>query len=385
MALSSSAPGGRYSGLILRLLRDEGPRSRTKLSDDTGLSPTTISKAVAPLMSRGWLEESGESVPARVGRPAIVLRQRPEAVAVCGIQIGVGVARIGIADAWARVRAAQDVQFDVQAPAAEVLDQVAEHASQLLASFPDCLAVGVAAAGPVDVAQRVNLMSINLGWRDAPVADLLERRLGLPVTVDHNVRSMALAEARYGGHGVESMAYVYVRTGVGLGLVLKGEPFFGGAHGVSELGHIRVRDDGEPCVCGARGCLETVVSEPALTRRLQAAGLSISTGQAPGIMALLEERQDLPAVGAARRELIANLSRGLASVVNLLNPEVIVLGGALADAPDTLVDEIRNALREEVFPLLRDEVQIVRPRLAEAGVSAGAAIALDMAVYRDGE
>ncbi len=374
---------GRYSGLILRLLRDEGPRSRTKLSEDTRLSPTTISKAVAPLLARGWLEES-EIAPAGVGRPAIILRQLPEAISICGVQIGAGFARIGIADGWARVRAAEAVTFDPRSPVRDVLEQVAAAAEELVcADGSRCLAVGVAAPGPVDAAHRVNLLSINLGWRDAPVADVFEDCLRLPATVDHNVRAMALAEARYGGHAVASMAYVYVKTGVGLGLVLKGAPFFGGSHGVSELGHIRVQDDGERCACGATGCLETVVSEPYLVRRLAGLGVAVQPGPDPAVLSTVESLRDEPRVEAVRQDLITNLSRGLASVVNLLNPDRILLGGVFADAPGTLIEDIETALRAEVFPLLRDEIHIVPPRLAEAGVSAGAAVALESAIYSD--
>lgn len=373
---------GRYSGVILRLLRDEGPRSRTKLSEDTGLSPTTISKAVSPLLQRGWVEEATETIPLGVGRPAISLRQLPEAISVCGVQLGVGTARIGIADGWARVRTTALVTFDPAAPVPDVLDLVARRADELVrADGSRCIAVGVAAPGAVDAAHRVNLISINLGWRDAPVADVFETQLGLPVTVDHNVRSMALAEARYGSHGVSSMAYVYVKTGVGLGLVLKGEPFFGGSHGVSELGHIRVQEDGERCACGGHGCLETVVSEPYLLRRLTGLGVTLPPGPDPALLSTIESLRADPGVEQVRTDLITNLSRGLAAVVNLLNPDLILFGGALADAPDSLVDDIRSALRSEVFPLLREDVQIARPALPEAGVSAGAAIALEAAVY----
>lgn len=378
-------PQDRYAGLVLRLLRDGGPQSRTRLSELTGLSPTTISKTVSPLLALGWIEELGGSAAAtRVGRPAIALRQRPGALSVCGIQIGVGIARVGIADAWGRVRGTRTVAFDPAADPGDILARIGAAAREVIAESAGgagCLAVGVAAPGPVDATHRVNLMSINLGWRDVRIADRLEPELGLPVVVDHNVRSMALAEARYGGHGGDSLAYLYVRTGVGLGLVLKGEPFFGGAHGVSELGHIRVRDDGEKCVCGARGCLETVASEPFLARRLDALGITVPPGAEPPLLQIVEEHSRTATVRRLRADLVRYLSWGLANVVNLLNPEVIVLGGALAVAPETFVADLRESVRSEVFPLLRDAIRIVRPTLTEAGVAAGAAIALESTVY----
>lgn len=370
----------------MRLLRDEGPRSRTRLSDDTGLSPTTISKAVAPLLAAGWLVESGETT-GGVGRPAITISQVPEAVSVCGIQLGFGVARVGIADGWARVRTSRVLTFDPETPVADVLDRVAALAAEVIASDdgPRCIAIGVAAPGPVDAAKRVNLVSLNLGWSNVPTADLLEAKLRLPVFVDHNVRSMALAETRYGGHGLDSIAYVYLRASVSLGLVLGGEPFLAGYHGVSELGHLRVVDGGRICTCGATGCLDTIASEPVLVRRLQELGIDPGTGPEPEVMARIEAEREHPGVEELRTNLLAHLSRGLAVVVNLLNPELIILGGAFATAPDSLLDDLRDGIREEVFPLLRDDVRLARPTIAEAGISAGAAIALEATVYAANE
>lgn len=377
---------GRYDGLLLRLLRDEGPRSRTRLSEETGLSPTTITKSITPLIERGWIEELAENrIELRIGRPAIGLRQVPKAIAVAGVQIGVGMVRAGLADGWARAHSTVFHGFDTALPPEQVIANVAGILEQLIASAEHpVLAVGVAAPGAVDRERRTNLLAVNLGWRDVPIADQLEARLGIPVIVDHNVRAMALAEVRYGGHGVDSMAYVYVRTGVGLGLVLHGEPFFGGSHGVSELGHIRVVDSGgSRCACGASGCLETVVSEPFLRSNLERAGVVLPPGSEPALFQILEAERARDGIDALRAEVVDHLARALASVVNLLSPDVIILGGAMAEAPESFIDDLRAAVERAAFPLLRDAVRLERPRLAEAGVSGGAAAALESVVYSD--
>jgi len=368
----------------MRLLRDGGVRSRSDLARVTGMSPTTISKTVQGLRDLGWLEETDDrSDGTRMGRPAIGLHQRSDALSVCGVQLGVGLARVGLADVFGRVRSARSVSFDVSASPDEVLATVGQLARSVLSSLqgPPCLAVGVAAPGPVDPHHRVNLLALNLGWRNVPVADRLEDALGLPVFVDHNVRAMALSEARYGGHGTSMLAYVYIRTGVGLGLVLNGEPFAGGSHGVSELGHIRVQEDGRECVCGARGCLETLASEPYLTSRLQALGVDVPGTPDPRLLTLLDARRRDPGVDELRSALIRHLASGLATVVNLLSPRLIVLGGALADAPQSFIDDLHAALEAEVFPLLRPELRLARPQVPEPGVAAGAAVALEFSVY----
>jgi predicted NBD/HSP70 family sugar kinase len=369
------------------MLRDEGPRSRIRLSEETGLSPTTITKAVTPLIERGWLEEQpGTAANLRVGRPAIALRQVPEAISVCGVQIGVGVVRVGLADGWGRVRAVVTSEFDPSQEPEDVIGRIGRLLEELIAASGDShpIAVGVAAPGAVDQGRRTNLLSINLGWREVPIADLLEESIGLPVIVDHNVRAMALAEARYGEHDADSMAYVYARTGVGLGLVLHGEPLFGGAHGVSELGHIRVVDrDGLLCSCGATGCLETVASEPYLRQSLLERGVAVPEGAEADVFLVLEQECGRAEVAQLRADVIDRLASALASVINLVSPDVIILGGALSEAPESLIGELRDAVQEAVFPLLRDEVRLERPSLVDAGVSAGAAVALEALVYAD--
>lgn len=373
----------QHEGSVLSLLRDRGPLSRTELATACQLSPTTMSRTTARLLDRGWVEELTHTVPAvGAGRPAVPLRQRPEAISVLGVQIGVGRVDLGVADAWARVSTWERLTFDPAEPAEQVLERVAERAAELVENVPasaPVLAVGVGAPGPVDAHRRRNVMSLNLGWRDVDVAGHLQRTVDLPVVVDHNVRAMALAEARYGANRSDYLALVYARTGVGLGLVLGGQPFFGGVHGVSELGHSRVADAGQ-CVCGATGCLETVVGEPALRRRLSEIG--IVSGPSP--LSDLERNVHLPEVAEFRSTVLVALSRGLAGVVNLVSPEIILLGGLLGRAPDSFHEALLAHTREEVFPLLRADLRIAPASLDKLGVAGGAATGLEWVVYSRG-
>ena len=371
-----------YAGLILSLLRDEGPQSRSALSTATGLSPTTITKVVAPLLRRGYVREVGADRGGGVGRPAIILEPIPDAVTVCGVQIGVGVVRLGLADARAEIRRATAFTFQPSAPVGDVLDELSTRIRDLVSTDGGsrCIGIGVGAPGPVDADHRTNLLSINLGWREVHIADHLEQELSIPVVVDHNVRSMALAEARYGAWSRSDLAYLYVKSGVGMGLVLKGEPFYGGRHGVSEIGHIRVTSRGTLCACGQRGCLETALAEPYLVARLaEVSGAASAHQQDEPILRLIEEEADGGNEHAADllREVLRHLSTGLAVVVNLLNPELILLGGTLSAASDRFVDSLRARTRKEVFPTLREQLRLERPSLADGGIAGGAAIALE--------
>lgn len=355
-------------GLVLRLLRDEGPLPRAELARRTGLSATTMTKVVAQLIDEGSLAERSEtdSAAPRIGRPATDVALVPGSSWVVGVQVGVGAVQLGLCDLLDRAHWTRGFEFDTSAPADRMLDTLATEIGALIAEsgVERVLGIGVAAPGPVDPGHRVNLLSVNVGWRDVRFADRLEGALGLATVVDHNVRAMALAEARYGCRE-RNLLYVHVRTGLGAGVVLNGQPFQPGVYGVTELGHLRVVEKGRRCACGSTGCLETVVSEPYLTAKV-----------GTPLMAGLDEHPQV------RDELVDYLSTGLAAAVNLLNPEHIRLGGIFSDAPDALLDRISDALRDKTFPVLRDSVHLDRSSLGmDAGVAGGAAVALDRFFY----
>lgn len=187
---------------VLRLLRDEGPIPRVALTRRTGLSATTITKIVAQLLDEGYVSQGHATSETGLGRPAVELSLVPEAAFVVGVQVGVGFVQIGLCDLRAQVRHSDGFQFDLDQQPDSLIERIGEHVARLMrVSAIDrnlVLGLGIAAPGPVDVDQRRNLVSLNLGWHDVDFAPRLERLLDIPVVVDHNVRAMALAEARYG-------------------------------------------------------------------------------------------------------------------------------------------------------------------------------------------
>lgn len=372
------------SRLMMRMLRDHGPHPRSWLSQTTGLSASSVTKAVAPLLELGWVTEGVPARQARAGRPAVAVEPVPDAISVCGIQLSIGIARIGLTDARAQVRRSVDIYFDHTAPATQVLAKIAAGTRGLLAaSSQPCLGVGIAVPGGVDTSRRINQSSIYLGWQDVPVADELEARLGLPVVLDHNASAMALAEQRFGQHKVSNLAYIFVMRGVGVGLVVNGQQFRNGSNAVSELGHLRVEDPGEPCSCGATGCLETVVSRPALVRQLARVGVVLPEDSDDLIIPMLENMREDRRIEEVRSRLISSLANSLAAVVYLIHPELIIMGGIYQTAPDSLLGDLQAALNAATASLPDSHVQLAKPTLASPGISAGATIALESFVYND--
>ena len=371
---------GNHDGLILRMLRDAGPLPRAELARRSGLSPTTLTKLTGRLIEYGIIGETEPAADAAssafIGRPPIDIALLSDSFYVLAVHIGLDTVRVALANLRAELFRQTDFRFVPGHDTAEaVIGQLAASIRTLLAKAriarSRILGIGVAAPGPVDESHRRILLSINVGWRDVPFADLLEEAIGLPVTVEHNVRAMALGEYRRAGwHGL-SLLFVYMKTGLGAGMIIGGAAFRPGRYGVMELGHMKVVQDGRLCACGSYGCLETVLSERSLTESVTQAG-----GNAADLM------QAVTQIDPIRVPAVEHLTTALASAVNLLNPDLIVLGGLFAEAPDRLFSDVDTELRKKVFPVLRDSIRLERSRLGfDAGLVGAAAVALDTFLY----
>lgn len=207
-------------------------------------------------------------------------------------------------------------------------------------------AAGVAVPGIVDEAAGTAVYSANLGWRDLPLRSVLSERLGLPVALGHDVRTGGLAEGRIGaGRGADRFLFVALGTGIA-GAIGTGGRIEAGAHGYAgEIGHIVVRPDGPVCGCGQRGCLEALASAGAVCRAWASA--TGDPGADAADCARAVEAGD-PRAAAVWRDAVDALAAGLVTGLTLLDPRVIVVGGGLAEAGDTLFVPLRAAVEERV-------------------------------------
>lgn len=370
---------GIHHGTILRILRDDGPQSRAELARRASLSPTALTNLTAQLIKNGSVIELGQDLTgeAPVGRPAVSIALVPEAYSVIGVHIGAGAIQATITNLRASQKTLSSLYFDTATSSpATVIKKVVAMVEGLIRKTDTnparILGIGLGVPGPVDTQRRRNLLSINYDWRDVAFADELEAALRMPVIVEHNVSAMALAESRHGiGRDASALLYIYLRTGLGAGLVVDGMPFRPGGYGAMELGHIQVVEHGERCACGSTGCLETFLSERALSR---AAG--IDTPHPKRLLAAVERHPE------AWDAAIRHLTTAIASATNLLNPDLIVFGGHLAEAPQSFVDSVRNGVLPRVLPPMRDALRIEKSSLGVGGGAiGGAAVALDHLFY----
>jgi predicted NBD/HSP70 family sugar kinase len=234
-----------------------------------------------------------------------------------------------------------------------------------------------------------------LNWRDVPLREYFQNALHLPVFVDNNVRAMAIAETYFGaGRGVDSLAFVYGRIGVGAGLISRGQVFRGSISGAGEIGHTpMLLHGGESCRCGNSGCLETLVSEPAILRSAE----SIARVNPKGVLAqTMRQRLDLTPIErvftAARQgdgevramleERAYYLGVAMAGLVNLFNPELILFGGIFAQGQDIFLEPTIRTVQQMAFGGLGKRVTMQATSFGwRAGVVGAAALALMVFFY----
>jgi predicted NBD/HSP70 family sugar kinase len=308
-----------HLSVVLEHLVRSGARSRAAIAHDTGLTKATVSALVADLLDRGLVDEfpAPPGAPGKLGRPATAVAPAGHRIGALGLEIDADEVAACIVDLTGEVRAVHRcVAANRDEPAEVVVERLSGVALAALADARalgvECIGATVALPGLVDPAAGTLFVAPNLHWFDADLGGLAAR-LGLPdgftVAVDNEANLAALAELRHGaGRQHASFVFVTAGVGVGAGIVLDGR-VLRGAHGFAgELGHVVVDPTGPECACGAHGCLET----------------------------LIEDSSDAA--------LATHLAAALRTVVHLLDPEAVVLGGSLAARGDDFAQQVAQRL-----------------------------------------
>lgn len=288
-----------------------------------------------------------------------------------------------------RAKKATGRDHSLETVADRMADCVREAARSARVDAAQLRAVGVGAPGTIEAATGVVLTAPNLDWENVPLKAELEARLGVPVDVDNDVRVAVIAEHAAGaGKGVQNMVGIWPGTGVGGGVVLNGQLFRGTNGLAGEIGHITVKAGGPRCSCGGRGHLEALASRTAIVREIaKAAKRGTATRLAQivrgdlttatsGDLAKAWGRGD-KVVSRVLDRAARHLAHGIASVANLLNPELVVLGGGVVEAlGDRFVEQIAQEVRKLPLHESTRSIRIVRAAFGDdAGISGAAIIA----------
>jgi predicted NBD/HSP70 family sugar kinase len=370
---------------VLERLHLSGPQSRSELTASTGLNRSTIAALVGELAELGLVEERGTTAVSGPGRPSPMVHARPQGAVALAIELVVdslGVATVGLGGQvynLVRIARATD-RFSPE----ETVQDVAKLAGPLLDALPPdhvLVGVGVAVAGMIRREDGLVTLGPNLGWREVPVGALLEQELALPVPVSvaNEADLGALAEHRRGGHpGADHLVYVSCEVGVGCGVIADGRPLLGAAGFAGEAGHTLIRPDGRPCRCGARGCWETEAGEAALLRR---AGVPTGAGAIEEVAARAGAGDDTTL--RALEEVGRWLGLGVGNLVNLFNPEVVVLGGVYERLFTLLEPSMNEAVRTRALASPAEMASIVRSALGADAPLLGAAELVLSAIVAD--
>jgi len=311
-----------------------------------------------------------------------------------GIDLGGTKIAAGVVDRGGRILARQYRQTEASEGPQAVLRCLIDATTQLLAAdgidLSRVSAIGVAAPGPIDARRGVVTAPPNLpGWHDVPLGRMIQEEFSLPTYLENDANAAALAEHRFGaGRGVDHMIYVTASTGIGGGFILDGRLYRGATGAAAEVGHMTILPHGPRCGCGNRGCLEALASGTAIAREARE---RVARG-VPTLIAELAEG-DLDRItaqmvaqaaeqgDAEAREIIETamiyLGVGMANLVNVLNPQVLVIGGGLTKMGPRLFDPVRRAVDRQAFPATASAVEIKRAELGEeVGLLGAAAVAM---------
>ncbi len=372
-----------HAGDLFELLRDGRPRTRAELAESTGLARSTVAARIEQLMRLGLVAPSGGT--STGGRPPSLFAMNPEARLLAGVDVGATHVALVLADLSGRVHAEAGTALDVAEGPEAVLSWVTTTIGRCLDELGrvggDLAAVGMGLPGPVEHATgRPINPPIMPGWDRYDVPARVQRDLDVPVLVDNDVNIMALGE-QVAYPGTKDLVFVKVATGIGAGIISGGELQRGAQGTAGDLGHVRVARAGDVrCRCGNTGCLEAVAAGPALAKALRDAGVAADTGQD---VVDLTRGGDLAALRIVR-QAGRDLGEVLATLVNLINPSVVVIGGRLAGAGEHLLAGIREVVYQRSLPLATEHLRLAASTVGDhAAVKGAVALAIEHALSPD--
>jgi glucokinase-like ROK family protein len=379
---------------VSECLRLNSPLSRAELAKRTGLNRSTISSIISELIERGFVRETEIQSESRIGRPGMLLEFNPEGGCAIGVDMGVDYISIILVDYTAAVKWKKRTPLNENSPQAEIVAQAEKMITEALTIAKQLgippKGIGIGLPGLVDTTSGKLIIAPNLHWSDMPLRDMWSNKFDLPIFVENESNNGAMGEFFYGSaHGKND--FIYLGTGIGLGggIVINGKLFKGSKGFAGEIGHILLNGTGELCGCGDYGCWETYVGPRYMVRKikqiLEDGGESIIRDLVANDLSKLNmeivieaaKRQDRIATDTLN-EIGVHLGTGISNLINIFNPELVVMGGALCPASPWLIPIIQQSIQQHVLPPLIVNLNIVPSKLGQdSNVMGAVALVLD--------
>ena len=361
--------------LVLRYIHNEAPVSRAQIAVATGLNKSTVSSLVEDLIGRQLIHETGIN-PGSPGRPATFLEINPQAGSIIGVEFGVDFVAVALTDFARTILWRETVNTSPAETQYKMIAQTLSLAHRAMTvsrerNF-DMLGIGLAAPGPVDLNEGLLVYAPNLQWKNVPLRQIFSESTGLKVFVENDANAAAIGEHLFGtARNDTDFVLVYIGVGIGGGLFLNGKLYRGKNGYAGEIGHSPILGEPvqSPCHCGNFGCWEAYANQHKIIQNVYS---SLDTNHDGIIRRLMDEqtspltiailKQAADAGDSLALDTLSNagevIGQGIASLINIFNPEKIILGGPLSIAEKYLLPSIKSAISEFVYPVTNHNLEI---------------------------
>ncbi|NRF95721.1 ROK family transcriptional regulator [Paenibacillus frigoriresistens] len=367
--------------IILNVIREFGPISRSSIAQRKKISPTTVTSAVKELINEGLVCEVGTGV-SNGGRKPIMLKISTDSRFLIGVSItnfNITIAEINLE---AQIRRLRKVELRSEQLQGDKLIQLLLNSIHTFMETSDkerCMGISVVVPGIVDNARGIVYYNSKLNLINVALKDIIEDSLRIKTWIENDMNAIVLAERKYGNYNrYHHLLFVSAGGGVGAGIVINDEILRGERGGAGEFGHTSVERNGIRCECGNSGCLENYVSWAAVRAKLQAE--DAASIQPTDFSAALKNGE--PTATRVMEETIDYLGAGIVNMVNLFNPEIILLGGTLLNGNDVMIEKIKAYVNERALKSSTHFLEVQSSSLGESAELIGAAAIFLQDVFR---
>ncbi|RJP56190.1 MAG: ROK family transcriptional regulator [Anaerolineaceae bacterium] len=384
--------------LVLRLIHNQPPVSRAQLAAITGLNKSTVSSLVDELLERGLVHEIGSNA-GGAGRPATLLEVDPQAGHIIGVELGVDFVSVAVTDFFGNIiwrrREDADSTEDQEKMINQTLRIVKDAMSFGKKKNFHFLGLGLATPGTVDLNEGLLIFAPNLHWRNVPFGKIFSEQTKLKVFVENDANAAAIAEHLFGtARRCQNFIFVFAGVGIGGGLFLNGRLYRGNNGYAGEIGHspIMAEPSQTVCHCGNRGCWETYANQYSIIQRIQARLEVKRSSIIPKLMTdqnsvlsipLIKQAADAGDIEAVEsfNEAGQAMGQGFAGLINIFNPEMIILGGPLSVAGEYLLPAIKETVARHSLPEIDRQAEVLlSPFGPDASLIGAIAIVVDDAL-----
>lgn len=358
---------------ILRLIHDRGAISRAKIAEIADLSPSTVSNSVNELLELGLINER-EKGKSRGGRRPILLELNSSGFFVVGFEWGITTIRSVLMNLDKKVISKKTVNVINKKPqffidkTVDIIKAFAEELNALNKIF----GVGIGIHGLVDTDKGISLYAPHFNWHDIEIKKQIEQKVDYPVIIDNDVRMMAYAEK---WEGKDDFIFIYTGYGIGSAIVLDGNLLHGKNWSAGEFGHMTIKEDGPDCICGDKGCLNALISVKNLVKKYYdnlPEELGHEEIEKRWNNLVLDAKSGKKAAKKIFEDVGKYLGIAIANVINLLDPQHIIIGGVYTSAEDILYPIIKKEVEKHALKQALKNVKITSTSFGENIGSIGA-------------